>query len=212
MENNLNLINKIKSKYILKQIFRQLCEIKKLEFIQYNISLQKIFKVTIEDYKNIGGIYKIGKRNGKGKEYILNKDILIFEGQYFNGVKSGKGKEYYDINIIKFKGEYLYGKIIEGKGYDKKGNLILEIKKDGKRKEYYRNGEIKFEGEYYNGKRWNGKGYDNKGIEVFEIKRGRGFIKEYNYDGDVLFEGEYIDGKRNGKGKEYFNDGDIFLL
>ena len=31
------------------------------------------------------------------------------------------------------------------------------------------------------------------------IKNGKG--KEYNNNGELLYEGEYLDGKRNGKGK-----------
>jgi len=30
------------------------------------------------------------------KEYILNTNILIFEGEYLNGKRSGKGREYYN--------------------------------------------------------------------------------------------------------------------
>ena len=80
MENNLNLINKIKSKYIIKEIFLQLCEIKKLEIVKYNIFLKKKFEITTKDYKNIGGKYKIGEKNGKGKEYILKKIYWYSKG------------------------------------------------------------------------------------------------------------------------------------
>ena len=38
------------------------------------------------------GEYKNGKRNGKGKEYSTDGD-LIFEGEYKNGKRNGKGKE-----------------------------------------------------------------------------------------------------------------------
>ena len=33
------------------------------------------------------------------------------------------------------------------------------------------------------------------------MKNGKG--KEYNNNGELLYEGEYSDGKRNGQGKEY---------
>ena len=47
-----------------------------------------------------------GKRNGKGKEYDKDKNI-IFEGKYVGGERNGKGKEYdKDKNII-FEGEYI---------------------------------------------------------------------------------------------------------
>ena len=47
-------------------------------------------------YKKINGRYKIAEKNGKGKEYVF-EDQLIFEGEYLNGQKKGKGKEYYKI-------------------------------------------------------------------------------------------------------------------
>ena len=34
-----------------------------------------------------------GKRNGKGKEYNEDED-LIYEGEYINGKRNGKGKYY----------------------------------------------------------------------------------------------------------------------
>ena len=37
--------------------------------------------------------YKIGEKNGKGAEYIIDTNIKIFEGEYLNGIKNGKGKE-----------------------------------------------------------------------------------------------------------------------
>ena len=72
----------IKSLYILKDIFSFLPEIQKLKIIIYNKNLQKTFGINFNDYKRIRGIYKEGKRNGKGKEYyISNNNIMIFEGE-----------------------------------------------------------------------------------------------------------------------------------
>ena len=51
-----------------------------------------------------------------------------------------------------------------------------------------------FEGEYLNGKRWNGK------------------RKKYYKNGELKFEGEYLNGVRNGKGKEYDEDGENISL
>jgi antitoxin component YwqK of YwqJK toxin-antitoxin module len=70
--------------------------------------------------------------DGKFKEYIINDEIYIFEG------------------------EYLKGKKISGKLYNNEGKILLELK-EGKGKEYYDNGNLQFEGEYINGKRWNGR-------------------------------------------------------
>ena len=33
--------------------------------------------------------------------------------------------------------------------------------------------------------------------------------KEYDYDGNLIFEGEYLNGLRNGKGKEYHENGSL---
>ena len=234
-----------------------------------------------EDKLKFEGEYLNGKRHGKGKEYYDNGE-LIFEGEYLNGKRNGKGKEYYfdgeldfedeylngnyyfktlyehdneykkgkvNINILKFEGEYLNG-VRNGKGkeYNKNGELLFEGeylngKRNGKGKEYYFDGELdfeygncylkteyehdieykkekvninilKFEGEYLNGKR-NGKGkeyYDNGDLlfegEYLNGKRnGKG--KEYYYNGDLLFEGEYLNGKRNGKGKKNYYNGEL---
>ena len=38
-------------------------------------------------------------------------------------------------------------------------------------------------------------------------RNGKG--KEYYYNGELKFEGEYLDGKRHGKGKEYYDNGEL---
>jgi len=164
---SINLIKDIKSFYNLERIFSFLEKKPKLNMMIYNKKLQEMFSVKIEDYKIISGRYRIIEINGKGKEYILNTNNLLFEGEYKNRKRNGYGKEYYD--------------------------------KD----------KIKFEGEYLNGKRWNVKGYNIKGKIDFLIKDGKGIVKEYKNDGKLEFEGEYINGERNGKGKEYYNDGKL---
>ena len=47
------------------------------------------------------------------------------------------------------------------------------------------------------------------GIYLNEEKNGKG--KEYYNDGILEFEGEYLNGKRNGKGNEYNNDGKLIF-
>jgi len=73
--------------------------------IIYNKKFQKMFSVDINDYKEISGKYKIGKKNGKGIVYIINTNKIIFEGEYLNGKKNGKGKEYYYNGKLDFEGE-----------------------------------------------------------------------------------------------------------
>ena len=123
-EDNKDKINSkiIKSSYILKLILSFLSEKRKLEMIIYNKELQNEFLVDIKDYKNKSRKYKIDGKNGQGKEFILNTNFLIFEGEYLKGEKNGKGKEYYYGGKLKFEGEYLNGKRWNGKGYNKKGD------------------------------------------------------------------------------------------
>ena len=127
-------IKHIKSSYVIKKVFSFLNEKQKLKMIIYNKELQKRVLVNIELYKKESGKYKIVEKNGKGKEFMLYTNKLIFEGEYLNGKRSGKGKEYFENGKIKFEGAYLNGE------------------KSGKGKEYYYDGKLIFEGEYLNGK------------------------------------------------------------
>ena len=203
------LKSNIKSSYILKEILSLLNIERQLKIIIYNKQLQKELGIGIEDYKKKSGIYKIGKKNGRGSEYTLKTNKLIFRGEYLNGKRNGKGKEYYDNDKIMFRGEYLNGKRNgKGKEYYDNGKIkfegeYLSGKRNGKGKDYYKKGVLQFEGEYLNEKKWNGKGFDNKGNIEFEIKNGKGNIKEYNENDKYIFIGVYLNGERNGKGSEY---------
>ena len=217
------------SKYVLEDIFSFLPEKQKLEIIIYNKELKKQLDINIEDYKKIKGIYRIRERNGKGKEYNKNGE-LIFEGEYLNGKRNGKGKEYHENGELIFEGEYLNGKRWNGKGKDKEieiknGNgkgrayyfdkLLFEgeylNRERLKSNEYFGNGKLKFEGLNYNGVRWNGEVKDKEGNIVFEIKNGNGIRKAYYFDILEEYEGEYLNGKRNGKGKEYNKNGELIF-
>ena len=121
---------------------------------------------------------------------LVNNISNAFYYEYKNNDKY-KGK-LYKIGNLEFEGEFKNDKKWNGKGYDKNGQLIYQLKNGhGKIKEYNDDGKLVFEGEYSNGER-NGKG------------------KEYNYNGLLKFEGNYIDGKRNGYGKEYDDNYLIF--
>ena len=133
------IIRNIKSPYITKEVFSYLDKKQKLNIIIYNKKLQKMLIVDVEDYKEMSEKYRIGERNGKGKEYFKYNDRLRFEGEYLNGKRNGKGKQS-DI----FEGEYLNGM------------------RNGKGKEYY-DGKVLFEGEYLNDKR------HGNGIEYYVI-------------------------------------------
>ena len=117
---------------------------------------------------------------------------LEFEGEYLNGERNGKGKEYnYNGDII-FEGEYYKNKKWEGKGYDNRNNIIYELKEGkGLVKEYF-DGKLRFEGEYLNGL-INGKVKEYypdgklkfKGEYLNCERNGKG--KEYNYNGELIF-------------------------
>jgi len=150
-------------------------------------------------------------------ECILNKDIVIFEGEHKNGIKNGKGKEYDYDGTLMFEGEYLNGKRWKGKRtiYYYSSHLyfegsILNREIEGKGKEYYSNGELRFIGEIHDGYRWNGKGYDKNGKMEFEIKDGKKKGKIYNIDIYITYKWEFLNGRFNGKGKEYYYDKLIF--
>ena len=93
------------------------------------------------------GEYLNGKRNGKGKEYDIDK--LVFEGEYLYGNKI-KGRAYVK-GKLEYEGEYLYNRKWNGKGFDINGNMLYELKNGNGYCIYYHwNEELEFEGEILN--------------------------------------------------------------
>ena len=83
----------------------------RFSIIKYNKRIQNHLELNIEDYKRVSGRYIIGERNGKGKEYLLENNKLIYDGEYIEGKRHGKGKEFDHLNGAKiFEGNYLNGK------------------------------------------------------------------------------------------------------
>ena len=203
VEEDIKCVNlqSIKSIYITKFILSFLSEDIKINIFKYSKNYQNKLGYYIEDYKRVSDKYQITDKNGIERIYDSNNNKLLFKGKI-----NGEGIEFDENGNIIFEGQYLNGKKIKGKGYDLKGNIILEIENDGKEKEYYDNGHLKFEGEYVNGRRWNGKFYNYEGKEEFIMENGRGQGKEFDYHGNLLFEGEYLNGERYGKGKEYYDN------
>ena len=144
---NLVNINKIKSTIILKKVISLLFQNQKFSLFQYNKKIQKKLDIDIEDYIFLSQRYKVAEKNGKGKEYSINTNVLVFEGEYLNGKRNGKGEEYYENGNLKFTGEYLNGKIINGKKLNIDGYITCIIE-NGKGKEFYKNKNLRFEGEY----------------------------------------------------------------
>ena len=91
IKNRIN-IRDINSSFIIKNIFSFLSEKQILNLIIYNKQFQTFLLVDIKNYKKISGKYKIGERNGKGKEYSIETNELLFEGEYLNGKRKGKGQ------------------------------------------------------------------------------------------------------------------------
>ena len=131
-KSDLKYTKSIKSEYILNEILLFLGRKRLFNLIIYNKHLQKKLKINIEDYKKISGKYKKGQKDGKGKEYKINTNILIFVGEYLKGKRNGKGKEYYKNGKLKFEGEYLNGKRRDGKGYNIDGNIDFIINNGNK--------------------------------------------------------------------------------
>ena len=111
-----SLIKNVKSIYVLKKIYSFINKYLELLLINHNKNLQNKLNIDIEDYKKTSGKQIEGERNGKGKEYSLYTNALLFEGEYVKGEKNGEGKEYYENGKLQFEGEYLNGKRLNGKG------------------------------------------------------------------------------------------------
>ena len=128
------MLKNIKSTYIIKKLFLITDVIKKLKLIKYNKKLQKIIGINIDDYKLFKRKY-VEIKNGLAKEYDINDDKLIYEGEYLNGERNGKGKEYNNNGELIFEGEFKNGKrwngifkcseLKDGKGYQK--NIITLV-------------------------------------------------------------------------------------
>ena len=112
------MLDYIKSKHILNIIFLFINDTKELNLVKYNNKLKNRLNIDLIDYIYLSGKYFIGKKNGKGKEYNIFNDKLIFEGDFIDGKRYGYGKEYYEgiYNgkiAIKYECKYLNGKKME---------------------------------------------------------------------------------------------------
>ena len=105
---SINLIDVVKSKYITNKIFSFLEENLKLNIIVHNKKYQNLLEINIEYYKKKSGKLRKIEENGICKEYTLDENKLIFEGEFKNGKKCGSAKEYNTRNgKLTFEGTYL---------------------------------------------------------------------------------------------------------
>ena len=106
----LNIGIKVKSAYILRDIFSIINIKRKLKIVNYNKFVQRKLEINLKDYKKMSEQYKLNGYknriiNGKGKEYNDNFEV-IFKGEYKDGKRfKGKGKEYNYKDELIFEGE-----------------------------------------------------------------------------------------------------------
>ena len=85
------------------------------------------------------------------KDYsYLTKYYIEYVGEYLKGKRNGKGKEFMIINGENF---MAIPTIFEGEYLNGERKKEIEKKRNGKGKIFNYNGELIFEGEYVNGKR-----------------------------------------------------------
>ena len=111
-----------------------------------------------------------GEKNGNGKEYD-NKGHLLFEGKYINGEKNGNGIEYNPDG--KFVGEYINGKKWNGKGINKKGDILYDIINGYGTIREYEDGNLIYEGGYLNGMR-HGEGREYTKDKIIKVRYSYG--------------------------------------
>jgi len=164
--------------------------------------------------KKLPDISKWKLNNIKNKECIFSNNVLLYiiAKKIIKEVFSYLSIKYI-LNIIIYnkKLQNIFG--IDIKKYKEVSGIYKIRSRNGKCKEYILNTKILiFEGEYLNGKR-NGKGKKYCELEFegeyLNGKKWNGKGKEYYDNGQLEFEGEYLNGEKNGNGKEYNIDGKL---
>ena len=74
----------------------------------------------------MNGKYIIYEEKNKGKLYDVDDDKLLYKVEFINGKKNGKGKEYWNNGQLLYEGEYLNGKKGKGKEFNDNGKLLFE--------------------------------------------------------------------------------------
>ena len=78
--------------YIIKNIFSFINKKTTFKLIIHNKYYQNKLNINIKDYQTITGKYIIIEENTKAKEYTIDNNNLIFEGEYLNKKKKWKRK------------------------------------------------------------------------------------------------------------------------
>ena len=195
----------IGGKYIYGKEYNNLGEIIYEGKYKNGKKYEGIYKIKMHNH-----IYTYYILNSKvsNKFIDLNKEI-IYEGEYNEGLKEGKGKEFNKNGNILFEGDFLNGYRYNGKEFDDDGKLLFEgkykkgIPFNGIKKEYI-NGLLRFEGEIKNGLKLKGREYDQFSNIIFEgeYQNGVKYKGKEKYTKDLIFEGEYKEGTIY-KGKDF---------
>ena len=95
---NINKLNKIRNKYLLKTIFDNLLELKQFQLIKYNKKIQNKIEISLQDYqlfkKIIIEIIPI-KKNDKNKFINIPKEKKNYYHIYFNKDKKEMKRNYF---------------------------------------------------------------------------------------------------------------------
>ena len=174
------------------------------------------------------GDFKNNKYNGNGK-YIFDGGCYYI-GEFKNGMFHGKGELFYKDGEIKYSGDFKNNEIEYGKYNYRSGYYIGQFKKwmyHGKGTLYYKNGKIKHKGEFKNNKflkkeygNFNDKyeenvryDYEDGTYYIGQTKNGlrHGKGKMYYENGNILYDGDFIEDNEEGNGKYYYENGEYYI-
>ena len=85
-------LKNVLSNYIIKNIFYFINKKITFKLIIHNKYYQNKLNINLKDYQNITGKYIIIEENTKAKEYTIDENDLIFEGEYSNKKEMEKEK------------------------------------------------------------------------------------------------------------------------
>ena len=115
----LNIFESIKSKYILKRIFKYLSDTKLLKIIKYNKVIQNKLDINIDDYKNISKI--VIELEMLPWRDCFHRDFIYFEN---------KNKDYFHIYLNYSEEETKNKYCFEPKEKDQPIKIIIDHQQD----------------------------------------------------------------------------------
>jgi hypothetical protein len=158
------------------------------------------------DWKAPTGANGVGKVFQEHADGSVNRDSVIYEGEFADGKFHGRGKQYRTDGSIVYEGDFVMGR------FHGTGTL------------YWGDESVIYEGEFAGGQFHGlGRKYPDDGLCLFNHgtryvggwKPGvgaHGYGKQYQIYEDLdtqIYEGEWVDGERHGYGKQYDYDGRV---